>query len=302
MFILFGMKLALENNENFKPKTVPPYFPIRTDPKIPLTFNDYVMGMRADRTCIFTTDNKYDLNQDWKFEISNYVDTQIPFVKCDRRACQFNGEPGRQYCEYMRLGISTTGGDRAKAHASSFIDFLFSEYPQLLDIPEFQNSTDLSFVNSSFILMFENPGDIDQYVVDLDYGSDQKPKIAMAIVFEDGVDEFDYSYRLRANKTNFNTPENGGANTRAGTLTHPQTEQKFDDFRASDDACTPVPGTPNQGNFSNSCTGEITVDSVMFESVFACISELTIIDVETQGNTCTMESSLFSAWSMIGFT
>jgi hypothetical protein len=245
--VLVGIKIGLESNENFKPQVIPEDFPIKEDPIIPLTMTDYMIGFRASRVCNVTSRKPYDRNQKWPYEISNYFDNQNPFMKCDRRACKFVGDDARKYCEYAQLALAPISKDqnRGKKRVAYFANWLMKEYSGLEMVPEYSNN--------SFIRFFDDSASIDQYIRDPNYGSGEKRKIAFAILFGDGENDFDFLYTLRANSTNFNVPENAG---RPAQLTHPPTRKIFDDFAASDKACTPAPGTAAQGNFSESCTGQ----------------------------------------------
>lgn len=245
--ILVGIKAALEGSESFKPQTIPEDFPVKEDPVIPLTMVDYLQGFRARRTCNFTSYSEYDLNTKWRFEISNYFDNQNPFMKCDRRACKKPGEDARKYCEYLQLAVAPTnkGDVRATTRAYWFANWLMNEYSDINLVPEYSNGT--------FVRFFESSAAIDNYVSNVEYGAGENRKLAFAITFDEGEDDKDFVYTLRANSTNYNIPENVG---RPAVLTHPKTKVIFDDFAASDKTCTPPGGAPNQGNLSNSCTGQ----------------------------------------------
>ena len=168
-------------------------------------------------------------------------------MKCDRRTCKFVGDEARKYCEYAQLALAPISKDheQGKKLVRFFGDWVMREYSGLDLVPEYSNN--------SFIRYFDDSAAIDQYIRNPNYGSGEMRKIAFAILFGDGKDNFDFVYTLRANSTNFNVPENAG---RPAQLTHPPTRRIFDDFAASDKACAPAPGTAAQGNFSESCTGQ----------------------------------------------
>ena len=255
MCILVGIKAGLESNPNFKPQVIPEYFPVKEDPVIPLTMHDFMIGLRAERICNTTSNNIYDrYKTKWPYEISKYFDNQNPFLKCDRRACQFPGEEARQYCEYGQLALApmkkehTRGAERAQ----SFARFIYSEYPGLELVPE--------YANKSFVRFFEDSDAIDAYVKHPDYGDGDRRKITIAVVFGDGADKYDFEFALRANSTNYNVPEGAG---RAASLTHPKTVLSFDDFAAADKTCGGVAGAPDQGNLTESCTGQYIYNGVI---------------------------------------
>ena len=252
--ILVGIKAGLASNENFKPQIIPEYFPIKEDPVIPLTMTDYLIGLRAKRLCNTTSDNFYDKNRQWPFEISKYFDNQNPFLKCDRRACNYVGEDARQYCEYRQLALAPMSKDmaRGRQRAESFARFIFTEYPGINLVPE--------YANESFVRFFDDNAAVDEYVKQQEYGEFENRKIAVAIIFGDGDDKYDFVYSIRANSTNYNIPEGAG---RPATLTHPKTKIVFDDFAASDKTCGGVPGAPNQGNLTESCTGQYIYNGVI---------------------------------------
>ena len=79
------------------------------------------------------------------------------------------------------------------------------------------------------------------------------PKIALAVLFQEGSSAKDYAYTIRVNSTNYNSPEAEG---RPAQLTTPNTEREFASYAKKDDVCAPVGGTAQQGPFQDSCTGQ----------------------------------------------
>jgi hypothetical protein len=103
-----------------------------------------------------------------------------------------------------------------------------------------------------FIRMFDDESGVQSYVTSGDYGTSKNPKIALAIIFEEGSSEKDYAYTLRVNSTNFNSPEEEG---RPGASTTPDTSREFYSFAKEDNVCEPI-GAADQGPLQNSCTGQ----------------------------------------------
>ena len=246
----------MQSNPDFKPQTIPAVFPIKEDPTIIMTMTDYLIGLRAKRSCNYTSDNFFDKYQKWPFEITKYVDNQNPFLKCDRRACTDEkvGEDARDLCEYLSLAVAPISKDdeRGKERVESFKKFFFDVYGDIKLVPE--------YANQSFIQDFEDSAAIDEYIKDKDYGSADKRKIALAILFGDGDDKYDFLFTIRANSTNYNQPE--AAPSRPASLTHPNTKRVLDEFAAADKTCK-VDGAPNQGNLTESCAGQYIYNGVL---------------------------------------
>lgn len=225
---------------------VPAYIPRNYDAKQILSFSDYVTGIVAKRVC-------YDLGNG-KFGITGIPldgwDWQIPFVKCDSRRCQQDGEEAYNYCVYPILALAPNhkNDQGARFRAQEFQAYIGKRYPQLKDpeLTHFPGGYD-------FVRMFESNNEIEKYVKAGNYGSAGKEQIGIAVLFE-GNDPKDYQYTIRVNSTNFNAPEAEG---RPSLHTTPDTNRLFDSFARTDNACTPPdPATPDQGEFQNSCTGQ----------------------------------------------
>jgi ATP-binding cassette subfamily A (ABC1) protein 3 len=173
---------------------------------------------------------------------------KFPFVKCDSRQCDYDGEEAYQYCVYPILAVAPkeAGDTGGMERAEQFKAYIEGRYPQLLDpdLTHFPNGY-------AFVQIFESNDAIENYVTDKEYGITGKEQIGLAIVFE-GKDELEYKYSIRANSTNFNAPEEEG---RPATYTSPNTQRNFESYAREDTACTPLDGTPYQGPMERSCTG-----------------------------------------------
>jgi hypothetical protein len=240
--ILLAIKISLEGSSQFKPVTVPASFPSSTSAIIPLSFRDYVTSLQAQRVC-----QPSSPGSEWEFQISGYYDSQNPFLKCDRRRCETNGQDATPFCEFLILALAPqdTSSPRALARALSFGVYVNSTFPQLTDgnVP----------IDFPFVQMFDSDSAISSYVTSANYGKTGYPKIGFAVTFADGSSEKDYAYTLRQNNTNFNQPEQEG---RPAQSTSPPTKQLFSYYSNVDDACPVTDGTSYQGPLQNSCTGQ----------------------------------------------
>ena len=246
--ILVAIKKSLEGNENFSPQYVAAAIRDQNgDAFIPLSFTDYVTAIQAKRICIPSASedpSKFDITG---MPLDNY-NWMVPFVKCDSRACKQLDEDARsKYCEYQILAVApkTVEDSVGRVRADSFTDYVYAAYPAL------KNSTLMPF-DYPFVQMFDSESDVQNYVTSRDYGTSGNPKIALAIIFEEGSSEKDYAYTLRVNSTNYNSPE---AEARPGATTTPDTSREFYSFAKEDNACEPA-GGPDQGPFQSSCTGQ----------------------------------------------
>jgi hypothetical protein len=261
--LLLGIKNLAEDSSTFKARVVEPT--IRDDKEVwrILSFNDYVTAIVAKRQCALDESVASFRVEGDKFYISGIrnegANWQVPFVKCDSRRCQDDGEDARKYCVYPILAMAP--GDRndlgGRARAEQFKNYVETRYPQLLD-PKLTQFNDYEFVR-----MFDSNEAIESYVKDENYGDSGREKIGLAVIFY-GDDETDFRYSLRVNATNFNAPEEEG---RPATLTTPNTERVFQTFAREDNACTPEGGTPRLGDMENSCTGKFYSCSVAFDLI-----------------------------------
>jgi hypothetical protein len=245
ILVMVAVKVSLQDNPSFSPEVVPPSFPPNEDAIITYSFNDYVTAIQAKRQC-FAQANPYNSNP-WAItglENQGY-NWQVPFVKCDSRACQAAGENAAElYCQYQILAVapSNSSDTIGIARSLSFTEYTYNKYPALVTNKPF---------NYSFIKIFESNQDIENYVTSSNYGSSGYPKIGLAVIFTGGSSEKDYAYTLRVNSTNFNSPENEG---RPAATTTPSTSKIFDNLANIDDVCVPIGGTALMGPGENSCT------------------------------------------------
>lgn len=267
--ILVLIKGAVENSEGFESEVVPAFYPGNKDTVIPFTFTDYVTAIQAQRFCTkFDLDDldREDLegfegftptgadagNED-AYGITGIADMgynwPVPFVKCDSRKCKADGVNASDYCQYFALGLApssatdTVGLEQAQA----FGKYIMDRYPQLD-----ADAEDKTFL-FDFIQYFDSDEDVENEVKSGDYGDGDKPKLAMAIIFDGTDSTVNYNYRLRLNSTNFNSPEAEG---RPATSTTPPTDTKFKSFAKRDEECVTEDGTPWLGPYESSCTGQ----------------------------------------------
>ena len=175
----------------------------------------------------------------------------VPLIKCDASLCEEDGVTALPYCEYSTIAVA---GDNAggQQRAKDFTAWLVDQYPALLE---------LTFLDYPIVQEFGSSQEMDDYVQHREYGElPGRPKIAMGIVF-DGDDVNQYRYSLRQNSTNYNAPEEAG---RPATLTTPDTSTHVNNFaRTEQGSCEPLGGTPDQGPFQSSCTGQYLYNGVL---------------------------------------
>jgi hypothetical protein len=245
--LLVLIKKNVENGDGFAPETFPAFFPANEDAVVAFSFTDYVTAMRVKRFCELDEDSFYTTD----FGITGIRDRgnnwQVPFVKCDSRKCTKDGEEADLFCEYLALGVAplNSADGEGLQQAEKFRDYVYETYPELVDKSEVKFDFD-------FIQMFESDEALKNYVTSSDYSGKDAPKLALGIVFDGTDDSFNYSYRIRVNSTNFNSPEEEG---RPSTSTTPPTDRLFGSFARTDvDSCQLEDGTPWIGNNPNSCT------------------------------------------------
>lgn len=247
MCILVAIKVSLEDSANFSPQPVEADIRNNGDAFIPLSFTDYVTAIQAQRICIASAVSATDLDITG-MPVDNY-NWMVPFVKCDSRACKNVGDDARaKYCEYPILAVApkNQGDVVGETRSKNFRDYVYATYPALT------NTSALPF-NYPFIQEFESDSAIQAYVTSGGYGTMEQPKIALAVVFQEGSSEKDYAYTIRVNSTNYNAPEQEG---RPVSQTTPDTSRLFESFAKEDNSCPPIGGTPEQGPFQSSCTGQ----------------------------------------------
>lgn len=177
----------------------------------------------------------------------------VPFVKCDSRNCQQDGEDAQPYCQYGVIGVSGSDPNDlgGKTRAADFTAWLYKEYPALTSNMPF----DYEIVKD-----FTVPQDMDDYVTNKDYGTTGFPPLVMGIVWK-GNDAKNYIYSLRQNSTNFNSPE---AQWQPASKTTPDTSILFSSYAKDDsDVCIPLGGSPSQGWLESSCTGQYLYNGVL---------------------------------------
>jgi ATP-binding cassette subfamily A (ABC1) protein 3 len=259
VFFLVLIKLSVENSSNFMQETIPAYFPNNSDAAIAFSFTDYVTALQAKRVCqtIPAVPGRSPDGEKTDFGItgidSKGYNWQVPFVKCDSRKCEEDGEEASgPFCEYLALGVaaSSDSDEEGKKQAAAFSDYIYERYPEL------KNNDKLPFT-FDFVQSFDSEKDIENYVTSTEYKKEDplKPKLALAIVF-DGTDaSIDYNYKIRVNSTGFNSPED---EARPATPTTPPTDKLLDSFVKEDAYTCPdlVGGGPEFGPYATSCTGQ----------------------------------------------
>ncbi|KAL3924491.1 MAG: hypothetical protein SGILL_001016 [Bacillariaceae sp.] len=172
---------------------------------------------------------------------------QVPFVKCDSRLCEVDGEDAFPYCEFLALGVAPSTPDDVigLAQAQAFRDYVNGRYSVLLD-------KDAMPFDFDFVQLFDSDQAVEQYVQSPAYG--EEFKLALAIVFDGTNADIDYNYKLRVNSTGFNSPEDA---SRPATTTTPPTDKQFEMFARTDGESCPdiVGGAPDLGPYTPSCTG-----------------------------------------------
>ena len=181
---------------------------------IPFSFHDYVTALQARRVCIanpapILIQLLFGLPSLVISGISSY-DWPVPFVYCSSYKCQFDGEDATKYCTFRTLGVaplhsaSTVGVNSGYERMRRFKNYTESNFPQLTDKSMLPFDYDL-------IQVFESNEELQSYVTSDHYGDwiegVYQPKIAIAVVFDDGEDEKSYNYTIRVNSTNYNSAE-----------------------------------------------------------------------------------------------
>jgi ABC-2 family transporter protein len=243
--LLLWIKNLAEDSTSFIPTVIPADIPDDSDVMQPLSFTDYVTAIVAKRVCVARDETSFTISG---LPLESY-NWQVPFVKCDSRACQYDGEEAYPYCVYPILALAPNDKDDLQGleRVYEFQTYLTDRYPQLYDtnMTHFPNDYD-------FVQVFESNDAIHKYVKSNDYGNTGHEQIGVAVIFE-GNDESQVKYSIRVNSTNINAPESEG---RAGVTTTPNTAQLFDTYAKSDRVCTTEGGAATQGPFEYSCTGQ----------------------------------------------
>jgi hypothetical protein len=273
--ILLAIKNAVEGTSSFAPQVIEALYPANNITWSPLTFGDYVTAMQAKRFCTLSASptipgfptgpsnpfgSSASMTNSTDFSITGIADSgynwQVPFVKCDSRKCQVDGEAALPYCEYMSLGVAPSSEDDngGRERAADFSDWLIDRYPALRNL-----NGELPFEHP-VVQSFGSPDAIDSYVQAPEYGDSLHPKLAMAVVFE-GNSPAKFLYSLRQNTTNYNSPED---ESRPTARTTPSTTVLFASYAKSDfEVCVDDQGGPDQGPLSNSCSGQYLYNGIL---------------------------------------
>ena len=241
---MVGIKAALDDGSgSLQAEIVPPVTFDDSDALRTLSFSDYVTAILAERKCTLDGGG-YQRITGLPYEGYNW---QVPFVKCDARMCQVDGEDAYDYCNYPILAVGPVDADdtAGKERAQEFKEYIEDRYPELLN----SNMTHFNSDGYELVRLFGSSKAINDYVRSSDYGASGKEEIALAVLF-DGGDPFDFKYSLRVNSTNFNSPELGA---RPGALTAPDTRKNFDTYAKQDYGCYNG-DAPIQGPDTGSCT------------------------------------------------
>ena len=190
------------------------YYPTDKDVIIPFSFHDYVTALQARRVCIA---NPAPPLIQLLFGLPSLVisgissrDWPVPFVYCSSYKCQYDGEDATKYCTYRTLGVapmhseSSAGTYSGHERMIRFKNYTETKYHQLTD-------RNLLPFDYDLIQVFESNEELQTYVTSDSYGGwidgVYQPKIAIAIVFDDGENEKSYDYTIRVNSTNYNSAE-----------------------------------------------------------------------------------------------
>jgi len=247
--ILVAIKLAVKNTDGFFPETVEPSFPPNKESAIPFSFTDYVTAIQAERKC---------KSNGRGFSITGMtsVNWQVPFVKCDSRRCERDGQDARdELCEFSILAVAPEmeNDELSTERVKRFMDYVFTRYPQLNTVNE---NDEPNVVPGKFAMVqaFSSDAEMSKYVQESDYGKAGSPKISLGVVFSSKDQKGnDYDYTIRLNSTNVNNPEEAARLA----LTTPSTGKLFESFQKTDDnSCEGIDGTPYLGILGSSCTGQ----------------------------------------------
>ena len=224
----------------------------------PLSFTDYVTALQAVRKCKLAGDGK-----DQHFEITGIhnrgANWQVPFIKCDSRRCEFEGQDAQPFCEYNIMGVSGYNKTDYGGHlrALDFRDYVYRRYPVLLTNNGTSNKMPFEF---EFVRIFDSQDAMDAYVISPDYGDASNPKLAMGIVWQNNS-QTEYHYMLRQNSTNYNAPE---AYTGKDLVrTTPRTDKLFDHKATHDFHTCNLADQPELGILGRSCTGQYMYNGVL---------------------------------------
>jgi len=247
--ILVAIKETAGNN--LTSDTEPAIIPENDMAFRPLSFQDYLTAVRADKVC----EEQFDLEGEpmglgisgIHFQGSGWM---VPMVKCEALMCTEEGEDASDYCEYSMIAVSGTDPEGLE-RANNFREWMWDRYPELVD-----GSMPFEFEP---IQVFESSEAISAYVRRGDYGDAGVPKVLAGVVWEGG-DDMNFDYRIRLNQTNFNNPAD---ELRPGAKTTPDTSMTVESYAKSDDVCDEEDGAPDQGPYQYSCTGQYMYNGVL---------------------------------------
>lgn len=267
-FLLAALKETAEKSDHFKPRIIEANLPSDRQAVQIFSFTDYVTALQAKRICLNKTNSDTTTSKkNWHkaklkhpFDISGMPEHsrnwQVPFIQCDSRLCQQDGEEAYKYCRYPKLGLAAKDADDAGGleTAQEFRDYIYKRYPQL------SNSSLPALNSGDFVQLFDSDQALEAYTQHPDYGvANEHPTLAMAIVFS-GDDKDMYDYTIRVNSTNNNAPEwvNGMARTT------PDTNRLFASFAKHEiDACGQIVRGHPQGPLQFGCTGQYILNGLL---------------------------------------
>lgn len=253
--LLLWLKTSVQDTEGFEPTVEPAIIRDSFDVMRPLTFSDWLVGMKVKRECLYFQDVitaewsaedakredriPYSKTSDGWAVTGNEYGNANPLIRCDTSRCETKGQD--PMCEMRQIGLVN-----APLSFSTYLNLRYGA--DLLD-------EDVVFRT------FDTEDDLTDYVTGSSYESDVK--LAMGIVFDSdfGVND-QYHYTLRQNGTNFNNPEESA---RPVSQTTPRTDIYTQNFYLNDEQCDfqEGGGAPKLGPFGSSCTGQYIYNGVL---------------------------------------
>jgi len=242
--ILLSIKEVLKDDATFKPRTIKAVIPKESIK--PFSFLDYITAVQTPRTCVpmpleIRLQDSNFLFRPYSISGINPENWPVPFLKCDFRKCQRQGEDASDYCSVNILAVAPAE-EGVMERVEKFQDYINMTYPQI-------NNMNIPY---DMVRVFQSAQEIDDYVTSPDYGdiNVDKPKIAVAVLL--GGSGKNYEYTIRANSTNFNSLEFSG---RPVVPTHPDTSRILrSNARRAQDACPLEGGTPKIGQMQERCS------------------------------------------------
>jgi hypothetical protein len=268
---LYFIKYDLESDpdSSLRAVVVPKYYPTEDDVIIPFSFHDYVTALQAKRVCVANPASPLiQLLLGLPPRVISGIesgDWPVPFVYCSSYKCRYDGEDATQYCTYMTLGLApmhpgiTNSTNSGYQRMQRFKNYAELKYHQLT------NRSVLPF-DYDFLQVFESNQELQSYITSDTYGQwidgSYNPKIAIAIVFDDGQDGKSYDYTIRVNSTNYNSEEQSAQPAAKST---PPTDRLFNPYNREDsNSCADTTsGSPNMGKYSGSCTGQYLLNGAI---------------------------------------